>query len=44
MAEPARSVVTPEKRRANLRLGLALGAIAVLLFVGFIVKSAIFGI
>ncbi len=44
MAEHASRVLTPEKRKANLRLGLALAAIAVVLFVGFIVKSAIFGI
>ena len=36
--------VTPEQKRANQRLGLILGAIAVALFVGFIVKSAILGI
>jgi hypothetical protein len=37
-------VVTPEQRKRNLRLAWALGSIAVLLFVGFIVKSAIYGI
>jgi hypothetical protein len=36
--------VTPEQKKANQRLGLILGAIAVALFVGFIVKSAILGI
>ena len=36
--------MTPEQKKANLRLGLILGAIAVALFVGFIVKSAIMGI
>jgi hypothetical protein len=35
--------ITPEQRRSNLRLGLILGAIAVVIFVGFIVKSAVFG-
>ena len=35
--------ITPEQRKGNLRLGLILGAIAVAIFVGFIVKSAVFG-
>jgi hypothetical protein len=33
-----------EQRRNNLRLAWALASVAVLLFVGFIVKSAWFGI
>jgi hypothetical protein len=33
-----------QQRRANLRLGLILGSIAIAFFVGFIVKSALFGI
>ena len=33
-----------QQRRANLRLGLILGSVAIALFVGFIVKSALFGI
>jgi hypothetical protein len=37
-------VVTPEQRKGNLRLAWFLASIAVLLFVGFIVKSALFGI
>ena len=36
--------VTAEQKKRNQRLGLMLGAIAVALFVGFIVKSAIYGI
>ena len=32
------------QRRSNLRLAWALASVAVLLFVGFIVKSAWFGI
>ena len=36
--------ITPEQRKSNARLGWLLGSIAVLLFVGFIVKSAVFGI
>jgi hypothetical protein len=38
------SVVTPEQKRSNLRLALILATVAVALFVGFIVKSAYFGI
>jgi hypothetical protein len=37
-------VMTPEQKKANTRLGLILGAIAIGLFVAFIVKSAIYGI
>ncbi len=33
-----------DRRRANLRLGLILGSVAIALFVGFIAKSALFGI
>lgn len=37
--------MTPEQQRKNnIRLGLILASIAVALFVGFIVKSAVFGI
>lgn len=36
--------MTPEQRKHNVRLGLILASIAVALFVGFIVKSAILGI
>ena len=36
--------MTPEEqRKSNLRLGLILASIAVVIFVGFIVKSALFG-
>jgi hypothetical protein len=38
------SSITPEQRKGNLRLAWILAALAVLLFVGFIVKSALFGI
>jgi hypothetical protein len=37
-------LISPEQQRSNARLAWLLGSIAVLLFVGFIVKSAIFGI
>lgn len=37
--------MTPEERRkSNLRLALILASVAVAVFVGFIVKSAVFGI
>ena len=36
--------VTPEQKKSNLRLGLILASIAVAIFVGFIVKSALLGI
>ncbi|MES1162121.1 MAG: cytochrome oxidase small assembly protein [Rhizobacter sp.] len=36
--------MTPEQqKKSNLRLGLILGSIAVVIFLGFIVKSAVFG-
>jgi len=36
--------MTPQQKKSNLRLGLILGSIAVTIFVGFIVKSALLGI
>lgn len=36
--------MTPEQRQKNIRLGLILASIAVVLFIGFIAKSAVFGI
>ena len=37
--------MTPEQQRKNnVRLGLILASVALALFVGFIVKSAIYGI
>ena len=36
--------MTPEQRKSNLRLALILASVAVVLFIGFIVKSALFGI
>jgi hypothetical protein len=36
--------MNPDQRKHNVRLGLILASIAVALFVGFIVKSAVFGI
>jgi hypothetical protein len=36
--------MTPEQKKANTRLALILASIAVLLFIGFIAKSALLGI
>lgn len=36
--------MTPEQKKSNVRLGLILASVAIALFVGFIVKSAIYGI
>ena len=38
------NTLTPEQRKGNMRLGWFLASLAVLLFVGFILKSALFGI
>jgi hypothetical protein len=39
------NVMTPEQQqKSNRRLALALGCIAVLIFVGFMVKSALLGV
>ncbi|MDP9043703.1 MAG: cytochrome oxidase small assembly protein [Pseudomonadota bacterium] len=35
--------LTPRQKKANQRLGWILGAIAIAIFVGFIAKSAYFG-
>lgn len=34
---------TPEQKKNNLRLGLILASIAITIFVGFIVKTAMLG-
>jgi hypothetical protein len=36
--------LTPEQKKSNLRLGLILASVAVVLFVGFMVKSAFLGV
>jgi hypothetical protein len=36
--------MTPEQKKNNLRLGLILASVAVVLFIGFMAKSALFGI
>jgi hypothetical protein len=40
---PTPRELTPEQRKSNQRLGWILGVIAIAIFVGFIAKSAIFG-
>ena len=35
--------MTPEQRRSNRRMGLTLASIAILFFVGFIVRMVWFG-
>ena len=35
--------MTPEKQKSNQRLGRILGVIAIVIFVGFIAKSALIG-
>ena len=36
--------MTPEQRKSNLRMALTLASIAVAIFVGFMVKSALLGL
>jgi hypothetical protein len=36
--------MTPDQKRSNRRMALTLATVAVALFVGFMVKSALFGI
>ena len=37
-------MATPEQKKNNLRLGLILGSIAVVFFIGFLVKAVLFGL
>ncbi len=43
-ADRARYLMTPEQKKSNLRLALILATIAVAVFVGFIARSAYFGV
>jgi len=36
--------MTPEQKKNNARLGLILASVALVLFVGFLLKSALFGV
>jgi hypothetical protein len=44
MPERRKAMTDDRQRKANLRLGLVLASIAVAFFVGFVAKSALFGI
>ena len=44
LADVERKTMTPEQKRANIRLGLILASVAIVLFVGFMIKSSLFGI
>ncbi|MEI6618536.1 MAG: cytochrome oxidase small assembly protein [Betaproteobacteria bacterium] len=35
--------MTPEQKKSNLRLGLSLASVAVVFFVGFIIKMVVLG-
>ena len=35
--------MTPEQKKSNTRMALTLASIAVVIFIGFMVKSALFG-
>lgn len=37
-------MTTPEQKKSNVRLGLILASIAVVVFIGFVAKSALLGI
>ena len=37
------TVMTPEQKKSNLRLGLILASVAIAFFVGFVAKLALFG-
>jgi hypothetical protein len=37
-------VTTPEQKKQNLRLALVLASVAVVFFVGFLAKAALFGV
>ena len=39
-----RAVMRPEQKKQNQRLALILASIAVVLFIGFVAKAALFGI
>ncbi len=36
--------LSPEQRRKNLRLGLALASVAIVFLVGFVAKAMLFGL
>jgi hypothetical protein len=36
-------MMTPEQKKNNLRLGLILGSVAAVFFIGFVAKMVLFG-
>ena len=38
------SMSTPKQKKQNLKLALALASVAVVFFIGFLAKAALFGI
>lgn len=38
------SMSTPKQKKQNLKLGLVLASVAVVFFIGFLAKAALFGI
>ncbi|MET3497381.1 hypothetical protein ABIC90_004450 [Variovorax boronicumulans] len=43
MSDRTTTMTTPEQRKNNRRMGLTLASIAVIFFVGFIVRMVFFG-
>jgi hypothetical protein len=39
-----RAAMTPEQKKANRRLGWILASVAIIFFVGFMVRAAFFGL
>lgn len=37
-------MTTPEEKKSNTRLGLILASVAVVFFIGFMAKAALFGL
>lgn len=37
-------MTTPDQKKSNLKLALILGSVAVVFFIGFVAKAALFGI
>ena len=43
MGQGAKTMTTAEKRKRNVRLGLILGSVALVFFIGFIVRMLVLG-
>ncbi len=37
-------MTTPDQKKSNLKLALILGSVAIVFFIGFVAKAALFGI